>query len=202
MATRSGPGASFGDFRRDRDLMNELEPLLADEGVDLTSGVLPDSATLQPALERVVARRNLETFTPVGDARDATILILRMTVGLLLRGDVLRAFMELDELVDAESTDSSRATVAGTTGVALGRLDEVLSGRDGTAPAGPAEHAGTAILRLAKKGRAFSALPTLIGSHGGLAVQRAALITLGAAAVAWYDLTDLGPDVVVESLVR
>ena len=78
-----------------------------------------------------------------------------------------------------ESPDNATATVAGCIGVALGLLDEWLSGHDPQAPGGlgphvalPAGHwagerAATDILALARKARAFRSLDTLLIRQGG-----------------------------------
>src|SRR5205823_233106 len=85
------------------------------------------------------------------------------------------------EEVQPESPDNSAAMVAGCIGVALGLLDE--SGRDPDVPAGlarqrrlPAGHwfgerAGTDVLALAGKGKAFRSLDRVLARrverHGG-----------------------------------
>jgi hypothetical protein len=75
--------------------------------------------------------------------------------------------------------DNTTATVAGCIGVALGLLDDWLTGADPHAPSGlgqrvrlPAGHwlgecAAIGILVLARKGRAFGSLDPLIARQGG-----------------------------------
>jgi hypothetical protein len=81
---------------------------------------------------------------------------------------------------------------AGCIGVALGLLDEWLSGRDTQAPTGLAQHsrlpaghwrgerAATDILYLAGRGRAFRSLHALITRQGGQHVLYGAALALAA----------------------
>jgi hypothetical protein len=99
--------------------------------------------------------------------------------------------------VQPESPDNSTATVAGCIGVSLGLLDEWLSRRDPDAPADlgqqtrlPAGHwfgerAATDILVLARKGRAFRSLDTLIARQGGRHVLYGSALALAAATQTW-----------------
>jgi len=99
--------------------------------------------------------------------------------------------------VQPESPDNSVATVSSCIGVAVGLLDEWLSGRDPHAPTNlgtqtrfPAGHwlgerAATDILVLARKGRAFRSLDTLITRRGGRHVPYGSSLALAAAAQAW-----------------
>jgi hypothetical protein len=97
--------------------------------------------------------------------------------------------------VPPESPDSTSVTVAGCIGVALGLLDDWLSGHDTQAPPGLAQHsrlpaghwrgerAATDILYLAGKGRAFRSLDALITRQGGQQI-------LYGAALAWAAVTE------------
>ena len=51
------------------ELLRELAPLLAEEGIDVSNIDVPDLDTLQQALSRAVERHNMAMFTPVGRAR-------------------------------------------------------------------------------------------------------------------------------------
>lgn len=89
------------------------------------------------------------------------------------------------------------ATVAGCIGIALGLLDDWLSGhsseappdlgRQTTLPAGHfnGERAATDILVLAGKARAFRSLNTLVGRQGSPQVLAGAALALAAAINAW-----------------
>ena len=52
------------------ELLRELAPLLAEEGIDVSNIDVPDLDTLQQALSRAVERHNMAMFTPVGHARE------------------------------------------------------------------------------------------------------------------------------------
>ena len=177
------------------ELMRELAPLLAEEGIDLEAGA-PDLETLQSALERAVERRNMELFSPVGRARDLAVAALRKIAVAIVEGDTKRAGTLLDRVVP-ESPDNRRATVSSCIGVALGLLDDWLSGQEPTAPRGlhrytrlPSGHwygerAATDILVLASKGRAFRSLGTLIVRQGGHHMLFGAALALASALDAW-----------------
>ena len=45
------------------EMLRELAPLLAKEGIDLSGDDIPDMETLQAALDRTVERRNLELIS-------------------------------------------------------------------------------------------------------------------------------------------
>jgi len=88
-------------------------------------------------------------------------------------------------------------------GAALGLLDDRLCGADPHAPNGvgpraqlPAGHwrgerAATDILVLARKGRAFRSLNTLIVRQGGEHVLDGSVLTLAAATQTWAELTGM-----------
>jgi len=149
----------------------ELAPLLAEEGIDVDNIDVPDLDTLQAAMKRAIERHNLTRFTPVGHARDLAVTTLRLVIEALADGDTTLAAAILEQ-VQPDSPDNTTATVAGCIGVALGLLDDWLTGSDPHAPAGlgqrvrlPAGHwlgerAATDILVLARKGRAPSARST------------------------------------------
>jgi hypothetical protein len=181
--------------------LRELAPLLAEEGIDAGNIDVPDLATLQAALDRAVERHNMTRFTPVGHARDLAATTLRLAVEAIAEGDARLAAAILDQ-AEPESADNSAPTVSGCIGIALGLLDDWLSGSDPQTPSGlgqrvslPAGHwvgerAATDILVLARKGRAFRSLDTLIARQGGQHVLYGSALTLAAAAQAWAAETD------------
>lgn len=148
------------------DLMRELAPLLAEDGIDLNPNSIPDLETLQRALNSAVERRNMQLFTPVGEARALALTTLRLFVEAVASDQVELAEAILATAVP-ESPDGSQATVAGTIGVALNLLDTLLGTGHPEAPAGigartklprghwVGERAGRGILDLARRGRAF-----------------------------------------------
>lgn len=178
------------------ELLRELAPLLAEEGIDVDNIDVPDLGTLQRAMNRAIERHNMTRFTPVGPARDLAVTALRLVIEALAEGNTTLAAAILEQ-VQPESPDNTAPTVGGCIGVALGLLDGWLSGGDPHAPAGlgrrvrlPARHwlgerAATDILVLARKGRAFSSLDTLIARQGGQHVLYGSALTLTAATQTW-----------------
>jgi hypothetical protein len=184
-----------------KETLRELAPLLAEEGIEVDNIDVPDLGTLQAAMNRAVERHNMTRFTPVGHARDLAVTTLRLVIEALAEGDTTLAAAILEH-VQPDSPDNSTATVAGCIGVALGLLDDWLTGSDPHAPNGlgqrvrlPAGHwlgerAATDILILARKGRAFASLDTLIARQGGEHVLYGSALTLAAVAQTWAASSD------------
>jgi hypothetical protein len=184
-----------------QETLRELAPLLAEEGIDVDNIDVPDLQTLQAAMNRAVERHNMTRFTPVGHARDLAVTTLRLVIEAVADGDTALAAAILDQ-VEPESPAGTAPTVAACIGVALGLLDDWLTGRSHQAPPGlgqyvrlPAGHwtgerAATDILVLARKGRAFASLDTLIARQGGMHVLYGSALTLAATIQAWAAQTD------------
>ncbi len=178
------------------DLLRELAPLLAEEGIDVDNIDVPDPETLQRALNRAMERHNMALFTPVGQARELAAVTLRLAAEAITAGDTRLAAGVLGQ-AQPESPDGSVPTVAACIGLALGLLDQWLAGHDAGTPAGlatltrlPAGHwtgerAATGILTLARKGRAFGSLDSLIARQGGQHVLYGSALVLAAALQAW-----------------
>jgi hypothetical protein len=196
-----------------KETLRELAPLLAEEGIDVDNIDVPDLDTLQAAMKRAIERHNMTRFTPVGHARDLAATTLRLVIEALADGDTTLAAAILEQ-VQPDSPDNTTATVAGCIGVALGLLDDWLTGSDRHAPGGlgqrvklPAGHwlgerAATDILVLARKGRAFGSLDTLIARQGGEHVLYGSALTLAAAAQTWAASTDTPVREVARAAVR
>ena len=116
------------------ELLRELAPLLAEEGIDVDNIDVPDLDTLQQAMNRAIGRQNMVLFTPVGQARELAAVTLRLAAEAIADGDTRLAAAILDQ-AQPESADGSAATVASCIGVALGLLDQWLTGHDRGAPA-------------------------------------------------------------------
>lgn len=195
------------------EMLRDLAPLLAEEGIDVDNIDVPDLDTLQAAMNRAVERHNMARFTPVGQARDLAVATLRLAVEAIADGDTVLAAAVLDQ-VAAESPDNSAATVASCIGVALGLLDGWLSGSDPRAPNDlgqraklptghwVGERAANDILALADKGRAFRSLDTLITRQGGEHVLYGSALTLAATLQAWAAHTDTPTATLVHSTLR
>ena len=117
------------------ELLHELAPLLAEEGIDVGNIDVADPDTLQQALNRAIERHNMAMFTPVGQARDLAAVTLRLAAEAIADGDTRLAAAILDQ-AQPESRDGSAATVSGCIGIALGLLDQWLTGHDADVPAG------------------------------------------------------------------
>ena len=70
------------------ELMRELAPLLAEDGVDIND--LTDIDALNQALQRAVERRNMELFTPVCARREQAIALLMLVVAAIADDDTKR----------------------------------------------------------------------------------------------------------------
>ena len=117
------------------ELLHELAPLLAEEGIDVGNIDVADPDTLQQALNRAIERHNMAMFTPVGQARELAAVTMRLAAEAIADGDTALAAAILDQ-AQPESPDGYAATVAGCIGLTLGLLDQWLSGHDTSAPPG------------------------------------------------------------------
>ncbi|MBV9058851.1 MAG: hypothetical protein JO296_09350 [Pseudonocardiales bacterium] len=183
------------------ETLQELGPLLAEEGIDVDHIDVPDLETLQQALNRAVERHNMARFTPVGKPRELAVTTLRLVITAITQDNTALAAQLLDQ-VQPESPDNSTATVASCIGVVLGLLDQWLSTPDHQAPTRlgdrvrlPAGHwqgkrAATDIVVLARKGRAFRSLGTLLIRQGGPQVLYGSALALAATIQTWSAATD------------
>jgi len=196
------------------DLMREIAPLLAEDGIDLDDPAsIPDQERLQRALDRAIERRNVALFTPVGEARSVALTTLRLYVEAIASDQTELAGAILGT-AQPEPADDSVASVAGTIGVALDLLDTILSGRHPESPVGlggkvrlpkghwVGERAARDIVDLARKGRSFDALHALITKQGSPAVQSGAALALAALMQAWSDLTGTPVDQITPLVFR
>jgi hypothetical protein len=154
------------------EMLRDLAPLLAEEGIDIENTDALDMQTLQRAMNRAVERRNMELFTPVGETRDLAAAALRLVVEALAEDDSSIASSILDQ-VQPESPGNSAPTVSACIGLALGLLDEWLGGNEPTTPARLAQR-----VRLPKghwQGeRAARDILALAGQRPGVPVARVA----------------------------
>ena len=184
-----------------KETLRELAPLLAEEGIDVDNIDVPDLDSLQAAMNRAVERHNMTRFTPVGQARELVVTTLRQVIEAVADSDTALAGSILAQ-VQPESPDNTVATVAGCIGLALSLLDDWLTGNDPHAPSSlaeqvrlPAGHwlgerAANDILVLARKGRAFRSLNTLITRQGGEQVLYGSALALAATTQTWATATD------------
>ena len=196
-----------------QETLRELAPLLAEEGIDVGNIDVPDLQTLQAALNRAVERHNMTRFTPVGHARDLAVTTLHLVIEAVADGDTALAAAILDQ-VEPESPGDTAPTVAACTGVALGLLDDWLTGGSRQTPPGLGQHvrlpaghwtgerAAADILVLARKGRAFASLDTLIARQGGMHVLYGSALSLAATIQAWAAQTDTPVSDLARTAVR
>jgi hypothetical protein len=182
------------------EMLRELAPLLAEEGIDVNDMDVPDIETLQRAMDRAVERHNMALFTPVGDTRGLAAATLRLVVEALAEDDTTLASAILDQ-VQPESADNSAPTVSACIGITLGLLDDWLSGHGPNTPARLAdkvrlpkghwqgERAAHDILVLAGNGRAFRSLGSLITRQGGPQVLYGSALALTATIRTWSNDT-------------
>lgn len=176
------------------EMMRELAPLLAADGVDIND--VSDIDVLNRAIQKATERRNMELFTPVGARRDQAVALLMLIVAAIADGRTDRAGALLDK-AQPESPDNSAPEVSSCMGVALGLLDEWLSGRDPDVPKNladgvrlPAGHwfggrAAVNVLALARKGRAFQSVGSLIVGQGSHQLLAGSALALASAIIAW-----------------
>jgi hypothetical protein len=195
------------------ELMIELAPLLAEEGIDIDNLEVDDLDTLQQAMSRAIERRNMALFTPVGDTREIALVTLRLVVEAILDGNTRLAGAIIGQ-IQPESPDDSVATVASCIGISLGLLDEWLSGQNPSAPLNLAaqtklpkgqwtgERAATHVLVLAGKGRAFRSLHTLITGQGSPQLLAGSVLALSAATDAWAKHHDSPRPELIRAIIR
>src|SRR5262249_61427055 len=74
-----------------QELLRELAPLLAEDGIDAGNIDVPDVQTLQRALNRAMERHNMSLFTPVGQARELAAVTMRLAAAAMPVGPTPRA---------------------------------------------------------------------------------------------------------------
>lgn len=175
------------------ELLAEMKPLLAAEGIDLDAleGTDVELDQLNAALARATEQHNLALFTPVGARRSSTLAVLRLASEALAEDRLELAEVIFQGIRPDQPGDLPEP--AHVIGVALGLLD--AWGRDAPlrASLGRAEPAhwdvasyGAArdMLQRASRGQAFDAIGELHLRHGGGEVVTRASILAVAAAVA------------------
>lgn len=179
----------------EEQMLAELAPLLAAQGIELNDGVSPGIEAVAEALAQAVARDKLAVLTPRGAQRERALAVLRrFTETLAAEGEQAARTVLTD--VPAEPRGDAPA-VAHVIGVAMSTLDEwyadaQLQGalvvvpvlawahRPGRAMAGD-------VLGLARRARAFGALGGLRRRHDGPTILEAAALAIASTAAAWAE---------------
>lgn len=153
-----------------QELMDELAPLLAAEGIDLKNPP-EDLDVFNAALRSASERRNMELFIPVGEERVRALVLVFSAIKQVAMGDEGTGIAVLSAAVP-QATDTA-PSVGHVCGVTWAMLDSVLSNRlAADALEGFVIPAGEEALRVA-------AAHTLIEArHGGATTSTAALIGL------------------------
>lgn len=177
---RHWPGAAT-------DLMQQLAPLLADEGIDIAHLDDADPVALKAALQRAVERHNLEASTPIGEQRARTITTLRELVIAHHARNTAASQMLFGSIGPVPTRH--RPSSGHLTGVNIETLDTIF----GNEQLHPALHvieipkvdpttraAAQHLLGLAAKARAFRSLDALLATHGSFEISRAGVLLLTA----------------------
>ena len=155
------------------EMLRELAPLLAEEGIDLDNPTT-DPDAVNTALARATERYNLELFTPVGESRAMALTVHRLATEALAEGSLDLARVVIDGI--QPEPVGNLPSVAQVIGVGLGALDtwhRDPAGAKAVARAQvlewdtPAMRAARDILQAARRGDAFGQLQTFHQSHGG-----------------------------------
>jgi hypothetical protein len=174
------------------ELLREMAPLLAEEGFDLEDPALTIDE-LNAALSRAVERRNLERFTATGTTRTNALAVLRKVSEAIAKGEIERAHSVM-YAVEPEPNRKGKASVAHVIGTGLGLLDRwhsdqalatTLARTRIPAWEKKGRAAGTDIVALARKGRAFDSLSLLIRNYNGLAVLEGCCLAVAGTQQAW-----------------
>jgi hypothetical protein len=170
------------------EMMDELAPLLAEEGIDLDDPEsVPDLDQLNAALAYATERRNMELSTPVGAERSRTLATLRDVSDAVHGGEVNQA----ESILEAIGPDptSGRPSAAQLIGTSLDLLDSwhsqdptraALAGVSAQRWMGRGRAAARDVLALARKGRARASMDRLIRNHRGLALAHGGALLVAA----------------------
>ena len=211
-----GRGSAFGNLRTEEpetgsgplrvsrnpgmadELLAELAPLLAEDGIDVNDP--PERDVFQAALARAVERRNVELFTPIGARRQVAATALTGVVTAIAAGKNQDAAARLEQIVP-ESATGREAEVSAAMGLGLGLLDDWLTDPTIPTPTGLGkavrlpdgqwfgQRAATEILALAGRGRASGSLGALITGQGSHQTLAGTALATTAVLTAWANLS-------------
>lgn len=174
-------------------MLREMAPLLAEDGIDLDQPSTFDMDSLNAALGRAVERSNMERFTPVKEARTYALTVLRLASEAISEGHDEIAHVVIDGL-EPEPEKPGEATIAQVIGVGLGfletwhgdpKLKAALAAVRVPRWNKHARSAATDIIALARKGRAFASLGTLHQRHNGFVILEGTILAVTGTLQAW-----------------
>lgn len=199
-------------MQRDPQLLDEvleqLAPLLAADGIDIQNLKNVDPSELHAAMMRAIERHQLELHTPVGKARALTVDTLR-NIAQALYDEKPTLAEQLFQTMGLEATESSPSRTYAT-GVALETLDSVYSDTKLRTSLGVVRlpeltdvtrAAAQEIQTFALQGRAFNSRDTLVTTHSPREVARAAIYLLAATVAAIAEHGNLQFSVVLDQLL-
>ncbi len=183
-------------------LLDDVAPLLADEGFDLDDLDEVDPDQLNEALGRAVERHNMELFTPIGLDRQRALAILRRFIEELVAGRWERA-REILNTVPIEPSDTMPA-ISHVIGVSVTFLDDCYSNAE-LIPAltgiripvwgnYDARRAARDVLATARLGQSFNSLQEMHLSNGGKSIFEGGALIVAAtiSAIAAHRGVELG----------
>lgn len=174
------------------ELMREIAPLLAAEGIDLNRPNMFSMETANEALARAIERRNFELFVATGPRLSSARAVLRIFAEAI--SDENKELAEsVIWSVEPEPADPATASVGHVIGVSAGAVDlwhgdpklaGMLSRIVVPRWRSRARAAAADVLALAKKGRAFDSIAALHGRHSGLAIVEGAALAVAGTLIA------------------
>jgi hypothetical protein len=174
------------------ELLQEIGPLLAEDGFDIDNLETTDLDTLNLALGRAIERRNFERFVPVGQTRAMALTALRLTAEAISENESALAKALIHSI--QPEPDDGMPSIAQTIGVSLGVLDtwhtdpQLRHAVQRTRMPVWEKHArtaGTDILALARKGRAFDSISGLHAHHNGLTILHGSILAVTGTLQTW-----------------
>ena len=174
------------------ELLKEIGPLLAEDGFDIDNLETADLGTLNRAFGRAIERRNFERFVPVGQARAMALTTLRLTAEAITDNETALAEALIRSL--QPEPDDGMPSIAQAIGVSLGALDKwhtdpqtrhAVHGTRIPVWEKHARTAGTDILALAQKGRAFDSISGLHTRHNGLTILHGGILAVTGTLQTW-----------------
>ncbi|WP_022869943.1 hypothetical protein [Yaniella halotolerans] len=191
------------------EVLEELKPLLAADGIDIHDLPNVDPDELHAAMTRAIERHQLEAHTPVGDARTLTVDTIRDISEALYQQQPAQAESMLRSLpleptailpsntyvtgLTLETLDSIYTNTKLRTALGIVRLPELS---DAT------RAAAQDIQTFAMQGRAFHSRDKMVTTHNTREVGRAAVYLFAATAEAIADHSKLQYPTVVDQLLE
>lgn len=190
------------------DLLAQIAPLLAADGIDMDNLDAADLDSVNAALDRAMAQHNFMLFTPVGVHREGALSLLR-DVAIALADENTQRAASLLSTIESEPTEHA-PSVAHVTGTALGLLDAwhteaapkaLAHARVPRWSSSRSRKAATDILGLARKGRAFDSIDGLFRRHTGQPIFEGAALAVAGVVAAWAASDDASVEALVNRVI-